>query len=481
MKKIVFLVSASLLFPIWVLAQISLPNVFSDNMVLQQGKKVNVWGTAPEGETVIVKFGKQSKKTKADANGCWKLQLDELQATAMPQTMTVRGKKAKVTFKNVLVGEVWLASGQSNMEYSMNNHPRYAKPERGNKERLAEEYRSADNPHIRVLHVAKDLKQDTLPTKGWKMLSPESLAPVSAAAYFFAKELQEKLGVPVGVISTSWGGTPIETWTSEEAYASSPVFGSQLKNHKLGNQQVGQRYEKMVKPLIPYTLKGFLWYQGETNLINGDMENYADKKRVLIESWRSAWGDDRLPFYYVQLAPYMYTNRKTDLIAKAWDALPRFWEVQTSCLEIPYTGMVVTTDLVDNPKDIHPSYKWVVGERLSRIALAKDYGKEVAYQGPTYKSMTVDGDKVVLEFEHAEGLTTRDGRSPDWFVVKTTKNRFDKAKAVIEGNKVILTHKLLAHPVVVRFAWDEVAMPNLVNEEGLPAVPFRVEIDESNN
>ena len=150
MKKIVFLVSASLLFPIWVLAQISLPNVFSDNMVLQQGKKVNVWGTAPEGETVVVKFGKQSKKTKADANGCWKLQLDELQATAKPQTMTVRGKKAKVTFKNVLVGEVWLASGQSNMEYSMNNHPRYAKPERGNKERLAEEYRSADNPHIRV-------------------------------------------------------------------------------------------------------------------------------------------------------------------------------------------------------------------------------------------------------------------------------------------------------------------------------------------
>lgn len=457
-------------------AQVSLPNVFSDNMVLQQGKKVNVWGQAAPGERVAVKFGKQTQKTVADDKGDWSVQLDEMAANAKPQRMTVRGNKNKVVFDNVLVGEVWLASGQSNMEYSMNNHSKYAKPQRGDRDYQLKAYREAKNPNIRVMYVRKELKCDTLPTDGWKTLDEESLKPVSAAAYFFAEKLEKELGVPVGVISTSWGGTTIETWTPEQAYSDSPVFASQIKEGFLNGRKVGERYEKMLLPIVPYTLKGFLWYQGETNLINGDMENYAYKKEVMINWWRKMWQDEKLPFYYVQLAPYAYTARKTDLLAKAWDALPRFWEVQTSCLKVPYTGMVVTNDLVDSVRDIHPSYKWVVGERLARLALAKDYGKDIVCCGPSYKSMKVDGNRIILEFDNADsGLVTRDGKAPDWFYVRTTKERYLKAEAKIEGNKIILEHELLYHPVSVHFAWDESAMPNLMNKEGLPASSFRVD------
>lgn len=458
-------------------AQVSLPEVFSHNMVLQQGKKVNIWGDAMPGEEVTVLFQKQKKKTVADENGKWKLQLDELTATKVPQQLIIRGKKNKIRLENVLIGEVWLASGQSNMEYSMNKHPHYAKPKKGDPDYLYNAFKLARNPYIRVLYVEKNLKSDTLPTKGWQMLNEESLAPVSAVAYFFAEFLTEQLDVPVGILSASWGGTPIETWTSEQVYMNSQSFKGQLKEHKLNGVRVGERYDKMIKPIIPYSLKGFLWYQGETNLINGDIEIYAEKQKVLIESWRSAWNDDKLSFYYVQLAPFMYSGRKQDNYGKAWDALPRFREVQVSCLNIPHTGMVSTIDLVENLRDIHPSYKWVVGERLARLALNKDYGKTgMEYCGPVFKKMSVAGNKITLEFDHVgSGLTTRDGKAPDWFTIKNKNGKFGKAKAVIEGDKIVIVHDQFSQPVSLRFGWDEGAMPNLMNKEGLPAVPFRTE------
>ena len=249
--------------PLLVLAQVTLPKVIGDNMVLQQGKKVNIWGEATPGERVTVKFQRQTKKTVTDAEGHWSVQLDEMSSTHKPQQMTIRGKKNTIRLKNILIGEVWLASGQSNMEYSMNNHPKYAKAKKGNPNQLKEEWEKANNPIIRLMYVKKDLNSDTLPSNGWQTLSQESLAPMSAAGYFFAKRLVEELDVPVGIISTSWGGTRIETWTSEEAYAESPIFKNKLDEHKIDGHRVGERYDKMVAPMVPFTLRGFLWYQGE--------------------------------------------------------------------------------------------------------------------------------------------------------------------------------------------------------------------------
>lgn len=448
--RIVFLLLNVILLPIY--GQIKLPNIFRDNMVLQQGKPVKIWGTSAPDETVIITFQKQTKKTKADASGQWMLELNPLVATCNPQRLTIKGKKNKIVFKNILVGEVWLASGQSNMEYSMNKHTSYSKPRKGDPEYLRHSFEQANNPLIRVLYVEKNLKTDTLPTKGWQIAQGKELAPISAVAYFFAKTLSDSLKIPIGIISSSWGGTSIETWTSEK------------------------RFEKMIKPIIPYTLKGFLWYQGEANVLNGDTKEYVYKQKALIDKWRTNWKDSTLSFYYVQLAPYAYSSRRKDVNGIAWDALPKFWEAQTSCLSISRTGMAVTTDLVDNPRDIHPSYKWIVGERLARIALNKNYGKShIEYSGPTFKSLTTKDNNIILEFDHADsGLTTNDGKAPNWFYIRNKKGKFEKGKATIQDNKIIITHDQPYKPITVRFAWDEIAQPNLINKEGLPAIPFRV-------
>ncbi|NDW11484.1 sialate O-acetylesterase [Bacteroides sp. 214] len=452
-SQITLLFLLYLVIPLAAYAQLSLPKVLSDNMVLQQGKKVTIWGSATPRESVIVKFQKQTKRTQADENGNWAVQLDELKSTKVSQQLIVQGKNKKIVLKNILIGEVWLASGQSNMEYSMNKHLHYAKPQRGDKEFLQKSFKAANSPIIRVMYVEKNLKTDTLPSKGWQMLNEESLAPVSAIGYFFAKSLVDNIDVPVGIISTSWGGTPIETWTPP----------------------LGERYIKMVEPMAPYSLRGFLWYQGETNLINGDTDAYTAKQNNLVESWRAAWKDDSLSFYYVQLAPYLYSPRRGTLVANTWEALPLFWKAQTACLSMPHTGMVVTTDLVDNLKDIHPSYKWVVGERLARLALAKNYGKtDVICSGPTFNSLSVQGTEIILEFDNVgSGLTTNDGKAPNWFYLKDKKGAFKKANAVIKNNTIVLPKdNNTKEPVEVRFAWDEEAMPNLFNKEGLPTVPF---------
>lgn len=471
------LILSLFIIPVTLCSQVRLPKVLGDNMILQQGKKVNIWGYSAPQENITVKFQKQVKKVKADENGNWAVKLDELTATKTPQQLIVQGKKNKVVLKNILIGEVWLASGQSNMEYSMNNHPKYAKPKKGDQDYLYKEYTNANSPIIRTFYVEKNLKSDSLPSKGWQIINQETLAPVSAPAYFFAKSLVDSLDIPVAIISTSWGGTPIETWTAEEAYMNSAIFKNDVTDHKLKGISIGERFDKMVKPIIPYSLKGFLWYQGETNLMNGDLTIYADKQKLLIDSWRSAWNDDSLPFYYVQLAPYIYSQRRGDLVANTWETLPRFWEVQTSCLNIPHTGMVVTTDLVDDLKDIHPSYKWIVGERLARLALCNDYGKkDLVCNGPTFKKMSFDEDNIILEFENiGSGLTTNNNNAPDWFYIKDKDGRFKKAEAAIRDNKIILERKDKINNPVVRFAWDEVAMPNLINKEGLPALPFRTD------
>lgn len=473
MKRILMIIALVLLSGAAAHSQIRLPKVISDNMVLQQGKTVRIWGEAAPGADVQVTFMKQKKQAEADGIGRWEVELEPMAAVKEPQRLTVKAGKEKIVLENILVGEVWLASGQSNMEYSMNNHPKHPKPKRGDREYLHKAFMAADSPLIRVMHVRKQLT-DTLPSDGWKTLSQESLAPVSAAAYFFAEHLSKEMDVPVGIISSAWGGTPIEHWIPEEAFEDSPVFEDKIAFNKLDGIEMAVRYDRMIAPLAPFTMRGILWYQGEQNLIQGDIDIYTDKQKLLIGSWRNVWEDQSLSFYYVQLAPHTYSTRRNDAVAKTWEVLPMFWQAQEACLEVPGTGMAVITDLIDKPSEIHPSYKWEVGRRLALLALAKDYGRDVICSGPTFRSVSfVDGEAIV-EFDNVgEGLMTDDGEAPDWFWLSDKSGRFFKGEArLIAPDKVAVRCKRYKKPLVVRFAWDEIASPNLFNSAGLPAVPF---------
>lgn len=458
-------------------AKVKLANVFSSHMVLQQEKPLKVWGTATPGTQVKVKIGRSSAKATAAADGRWAATLAPLKATAKPVRFSVSGDGSRIELADVLVGEVWLASGQSNMEYSMAAHPHYAKPKKGDPDRLQHEYEQASNPMIRLMYVKKNLKTDTLPTAGWQRLGRESLKPFSAPAYFFAKALQDSLGVPVGIITSAWGGTAIETWTPLEQYTGSPAFAAKMDGSKLqtNGQRVGERWRKLVEPMAQMAMRGFLWYQGEQNVIMGETDIYTEKQRLLVEGWRKAWADSLMPFYYVQLAPFRYTGSKQDVVAKTRLALPRFWDAQERCQHvIPHSAMVVTTDLPENLGDIHPPYKWVVGERLALVALNKTYGRTgVVCSGPTLRGIRVDGDSIIVEFDNVGGgLTTRDGKAPDWFWAKKSGSKFGRVEAVLSGNTVRIPAKGLPRKTVLRFGWDEEAQPNLINREGLPAVPF---------
>lgn len=475
MKKIICAFVLAFLFAGVSPSQIRLPKIIGHQMVLQQGKEVNIWGYANPMEKVSVRFDGKTQKTVADEKGCWNVQLPVLNASAKPATMTITAGKYKTVLNDILVGEVWLASGQSNMEYRMLPPAKYQRPYKG-EDIQQQELDKASCPMMRVLYVERNLKTDTLPSVGWQKVDKTSLPPIAAAAYFFGKNLIDSLNVPVGIISTSWGGTAIEVWTPEQAYLESE-FKDEIINHTLHNNTIGDRFEHMMFEMAPYTMRGFIWYQGESNLTDSDSPEaiYTAKQRIMVESWRKTWNDPTLSFYYVQISPYLYSQRR-DLHPRTWDALPKFWEAQTMCmLEDERTGMVVTTDLVDDLKDIHPSYKWIVGERLARWALVKDYGrKELTCLGPTFRSMEIKEGKVVLSFDHVDGgLLTNDGKAPTCFQLIGANGRFENASAEIVGDKIVLTPKAIKDPKYVRFAWDEAARPNLINAAGLPALPFR--------
>jgi sialate O-acetylesterase len=238
----------------------------------------------------------------------------------------------------------------------------------------------------------------------------------------------------------------------------------------------GKMFESMLLPIIPYTIKGFLWYQGESNLMVHDTTSFVAKTRLLLDTWRGLWNDKDLPFYYVQIAPHYYSKRLKDRFPHGTDLLPYYWEAQANCLDFSNSGMVVTTDLVDDLSNIHPGYKWEVGRRLSLWALAKDYGKKLVYSGPLYSSMKVNGNSIELSFtQMGSGLKSADGQALSWFTVAGADHQFVSAQAVIKGNSVIVSSTVVQQPVAVRFAWDETAMPNLCNTEELPASPFRTD------
>ncbi len=457
-------------------SQIQLPKVITNNMVLQQGKKVAIWGKASAGEKISVSFAGQKLQTIADNSGNWQVFLGPLKANAEPQKMIIHGKNT-IELQNILVGEVWLCSGQSNMEYPLDRTlKRYAGSKKG--EDLAEKVLQGEkNPLIRHLYVERKL-HDTLATSGWKGGNDTTMRYVSAAGYFFALELAEKLNVPVGIISSSWGGTRVEQWTPPEAYLTSPLFKDSLEgkeNFKIDGMTPGKMYEGMIKPIIPYTMKGILWYQGESNVMIHDTTSFAAKTKLMLDTWKKMWNDSRLSFYYVQIAPYYYSQRK-DKLTHGTDLLAYYWDEQRKCLRFPYSGMVVTTDLVDNMKDIHPGYKWEVGRRLSLWALAKDYKQNLIYSGPLYKGYKIRKNHIEISFSNTGGgLISNNNQPLTHFLIAGADKKFFAAKAKISGNKIIVSASEVRNPVAVRFAWDETAMPNFFNRELLPASPFRTD------
>jgi sialate O-acetylesterase len=460
------------------LADVTLPRVIDSQMVLQRGQPVPIWGWAAPGERVTVEFAGQRKQVQAGADGHWQVRLGSLKASAVPAELIVAGTN-RIVLTNILVGEVWLCSGQSNMEKPIGNQGGQ-RPVPNHIEELA----ASDYPLIRLFKVEKELAgtpQRDVKTRGWFLCNSNAHETLkfSAAGYFFGREIHRELNVPVGLIEAAWGGTRIEPWTPPVGFAGVRALDGKVElpaaGAKLDNRTPTVLYNAMIAPLAPFALRGALWYQGESNIIDiPDGPVYVDKMRALIEGWRAVWGRGNFSFYYVQLAPFTYFSDRDKPRADSPERLAEMWEAQAAALRIPKTGMIVTTDLVDDVKDIHPVNKQDIGKRLARLALAKDYGrKDVVWSGPVYRKAKFQDGRAMVSFDHADGgLMSRDGQPLTWFTLAGQDGRFVPATAVIEGRTVVVSSPEVPEPTAVRFAWHEKAMPNLCNAAGLPARPF---------
>lgn len=451
--------------------------LFTDNMVLQQKAKVPVWGKAAPGEEVSVVLFDGKTKTgtgtaKADDKGDWKVTLDE-QTAGTTYRLEVKGK-TDVTRTNVAVGEVWVCSGQSNMEWSVDASFDPVKVKAG-----------ALNANLRLLTVAK--KTSTTPLTDyadlkhfskWAECKPDNVGGFSAVAYHFGLAVQKALNVSVGLIHTSWGGTPAEAWASAEALAAVPELkyyadrataaAAQFEKEKkaVGPNTPASLYNAMIHPLLPFAAKGAIWYQGESNA--GKAYEYRTLFPTMIEDWRKKWGTD-LAFHCVQLAPW----HGGDTDGVSWAELR---EAQTlTATKLKGVGMAVITDVGDL-LDIHPRDKTTVGNRLARAALARTYGQKVVGSGPTYKGMTADGDKVTLAFENVGTGLVAKYATLNGFTACGEDKYFYPAKAVLQGtDAVVVTCDKVAKPVAVRFGWKNYPVVNVYNKEGLPMVPFRTD------
>nr|WP_288834723.1 sialate O-acetylesterase [uncultured Flavobacterium sp.] len=454
-------------------AQIKLPNVIGNNMVLQSNQDVPIWGKATPKSTVTVKFNGQEKKTETDATGYWKVNLFAMPPSSLAAEMLITSDKdSSIRLNNILIGEVWLCSGQSNMRYRMKSE--YQKPLK-TADSLELEL-SNKEPQIRLLLTKKKIGATDIDTAGWEQAEGEALSKFSAIGYFFAKNLHRKLNVPIGIICSAVNGTQIEPWTAASAYQKNTLFKDKIENSIINGVEAGSLYENMIKPLAPFAIKGFLWYQGESNVMTNDTL-YADKMKTLIDSWRQRWENTELPFYYVAIAPFNYTRRK-DKVTHTVETLPAIWEAQAATLSIPNTEMVPTSDLIDKLSDIHPPYKWIIGRRLSNVALAKQYAySNLEFTGPRFKEMKVDGKELVVSFTHANGLKTSDGKVVRWLEVAGPDGIFKTANGIIKNNKLIVSSPDVEKPLQLRMGWHENAQPNLVNDAGLPVTIFRARVN----
>ena len=481
-------------------ADVRLPAVIGDHMVLQQDKPLPVWGWADPGEEVTVTLGANNASTKADQQGAWRVTMAPIEASADPVEMTVAGKNT-IKLTDILVGEVWVGSGQSNMQWSVQASNDAEK-----------EIAAAVHPEIRLFLVP--LVPSGSPASDvdarWVVCTPETISSFSAVLYYFGRTLHSELKQPVGLIATSWGGTRIEPWIPPAGYASQPELKqdlADLENSKRGYSELLETriddlerwvrtaraakaagtpiptppaipnhplnsngaptglYNGMVHALVPLAIRGAIWYQGESNVGMG--KKYHVLMKALIDGWRKVWDQDAFPFLFVQLAPYSYGGNVT--------RLPEIWEAQAATLAVPNTGMAVIHD-IGNTRNIHPTNKQEVGRRLALWALARTYGQsDLEYSGPLFASMEVVNDDADITFKHGRGLRSSDRKPLTWFTIAGKDKKFYPAEATISGDRVIVRSSKVSQPVAVRFAWHQLAEPNLVNAAGLPASPFRTD------
>lgn len=492
---------------------------FGSGMVLQRDVPVPVWGWADAGAKVTVEFKGQTVHAVAGDSGRWRVVLAPLHTDAAPASLTVRTADGSVELQDVLVGEVWICSGQSNMAMSVKDildAPAHIA--------------AADFPTMRVLTLPVAsaplaCERLTRPVT-WQTCSPRTAGEFSAVAYFFGRDLSRRLNVPIGLLVVSTGATPIELWVPREGLEMTPELASwaadarrvdddyraamarhaeavtawgagdktdpapqppihpyagppgQKRGLVAENERrgLGAFFNGSVAPVVGYAIRGMIWYQGESN--RGDTSGYYfNLHKALTNGWRKVWNQpptqgsdvpwDEFPFYYVQISAL-------ESWRPGWH-IPEVWEGQARVMQLPNTGMAVIHDLCEDIKEIHPKNKVGVGQRLALWALAKNYGlKDLPYAGPMYKSHTVEGGRIRVVFDYVfDGLKTRDGNAPDWFAIAGADGRFVPAQAKIDGDTVVIHSDEVAQPTDVQFAWDGKAQPNLINGAGLPAAPFR--------
>lgn len=479
-------------------ADIRLPAVFSDNMILQREMKVPVWGWADPGENIVVELGGHVAATFAGDDGKWKLYIGPLDAGG-PFELKISGKNT-ILVKNVLVGEVWICSGQSNMAMEVKGCLNAEK-----------EISFANYPQIRHFQVkrakAAQPLEDVAPVPDgsgswlnkWEVTDPSNVGHYTGVGYFFIREIYRKLHVPVGIISASWGGTTAEAWTPMDTLENDPELALILKNwpdYNNDEEWLVKEYAKFVKevkeankkgkdeplyfnqpsvlyngiiaPVVPFAMRGVIWYQGESNAYRS--YQYRSLFTAMIEQWRKKWGQGCFPFLFVQLANYQFEPQ----------VFTELREAQTMALSLPNTAMAVTIDIGDS-SNIHPKNKQEVGRRLSLAARKLTYAEDVIYSGPMYKSMLVEGGKCLLNFKHTgDGLIAKGTGRLEGFVIAGKDRSFVKANAVIHGDRIIVWNDNVPHPVAVRYAWaNHPGGSNLYNKSGelinLPASPFRTD------
>lgn len=437
------------------MANVSLPAIFGDHMVLQQNAEVKLWGWANPNEEITIIPGWDNKpvKVKADNEAKWFANLITPKAGG-PYQIKIQGYN-QIIIDDVLIGEVWLCSGQSNMEWT---------PSAGI-DNANEEIKKADYPSLRFFTVIKKSSEDPqLDLEGeWVVCTPETMEHFSAVSYFFGQKIHTELNVPVGLINSSWGGTPAEIWTPEDAIKENDVLvkaSQKLNKEPWGPNQPGRAYNAMIHPLIPFKLAGVLWYQGETNTQNAD--TYSELLSALIKSWRKKW-EDNFPFYFAQIAPYSYGEDNFNGVTVRDQQLKTLGKVDK-------TGMIVLSD-IGNLGDIHPKNKKDVGLRFANLALNKTYGKnDLRYSGPLYKDFEIKKDKIKIYFNYSNGL--KNNGKLEGFEIAGDDGKFYQANAKIEENSVLVWANKVKNPKHVRYGWRNTAKPSLTNNSGLPASSF---------
>ncbi|MCE9546366.1 MAG: hypothetical protein K8T25_12710 [Planctomycetia bacterium] len=436
---------------------------FGENMVLQRDAELPVWGQTFPGDKISVSCAGQQASTVAGPDGLWRLTLPKL-AAGGPHEFAIETPHGSMVHRNVLVGEVWFCAGQSNLALGTRRTRDYG---------LARQ----PFPQMRFFTVVREGTPAPVRFTGgwWEACDAGTAAEFSAVGFYFGRKIHQELHVPVGLFNASWGGTPVESWISRDAMQSLPEMAPVLKKESEDKWERSGLFDQMVHPLIPFAMRGVLWYQGEGNV--GNAQFYESRFSLMIRDWRKRWGQGDFPFYYVQIAPFNYGGNFNVACAEVWDA-------QRKVLALPNTGMAVATDATQI-HDNHASNKRVIGERLALWALAKTYGHDqIVYSGPLYKGMKIEGDKVRIYFDHlGGGLKSRDGKTLDWFSIAGEDRKFVPAQAKIEaddskgsGQDSIVVHSPdVKNPVAVRFAWSGIAQPNLTNKADLPASPFRTD------